>query len=227
MGDITEYERRIAVALDRIARGLDRVGGAAAAGDDGAQEQIQALEEALDAERRSTAGLAQMLADRDAELAELRRALAAGGAPQEGADTAGLHEALEAERASNAQLVERVRSIKEKQDHTIGTLEKRVARLSEQLEAGGVEGRRLRRVNGQLRESNQQLRHAVATGLADPGMIDHALKAELEALQALRAAEAAEMDEILAELKPLIAPGTGEAGGATIMPFQSRENSDA
>ena len=48
-------------------------------------------------------------------------------------------------------------------------------------------------------------------GLA-PGMIDTALAAEIDALQALRAADAAEVDMILAELKPLIAEAAHAAG---------------
>ncbi|AMY68982.1 hypothetical protein [Frigidibacter mobilis] len=167
MSDITDFERRIAAALDRIGQGVEgmlRPGAASGPAD-------AAPEPAVDA----------------AELAALR-------------------EALDSERAANAQLVERVRAIKEKQDSTIGGLERRVARLTAQLEAGGLDAAKLRRANTQLSDAAQALREAMAAGLQEPHLINKAMLAELEALRALRASDVAEMEEILAELKPLLTP---------------------
>ncbi|MEI4470216.1 hypothetical protein [Frigidibacter sp. MR17.24] len=230
MSDITEYERRISAALARIEYGIEigrgpgRAAGRAAdrAADrasDGAPAavtealamQIAALEEALDQERAAVARLAGELADRDAAAPAPVLSVVPGPGAGSGPDAAAereriatLEAELRAERDSNAQLVERVRGIKDKQEQTVGALEKRVAKLSESLEAGSTDAAKLRRVNGQLRETNVALREALARGLGDAGLINRAMEAELEALRAARASEAAEIDEILAELGPML-----------------------
>lgn len=170
MSDITEYERRIAAALERIGHGVET--------------------------------LAQPVA------------AAPEPAPAGDGEVTALREALESERAANAQLVERVRAIKEKQDSTIGALERRVAKLTAQLEAGGLDSAKLRRANSQLSDASQALREAMAAGLPEPHLINKAMLAELEALRALRASDAAEMEDILAELKPFLTPESTEASHA-------------
>ncbi len=111
---------------------------------------------------------------------------------------------LEAERAANAQLTERVRAIKDRQEHMIGGLEARVAQLMASLDAQGAELQRQRRMNGELTAANQKLTDAVRANLADPALLNAVMATELEALRAARHAEMAEMADILAELKPLI-----------------------
>lgn len=119
-----------------------------------------------------------------------------------------LRAALEAERASAAQLAERVRAVKEKQEGMVAQLERRLARLTEQVDVQGLELQRLRKAVHQLREANRMLREAQEAGLSDPAAINRSLQAEVEALRATRAAEIAELDEILAELKPLVEEGS-------------------
>jgi chromosome segregation ATPase len=120
------------------------------------------------------------------------------------AEVARLREALDAERLANAQLTERVRAIKDKQETMVAALERNVARLTEQLDAQAAELNRLKRTNAQLTESNRTLLVAAERGLIEPHQIDSVLKTELDALRAARAADVAEMDAILNELKPLI-----------------------
>lgn len=111
---------------------------------------------------------------------------------------------LEAERSANAQLTERVRAIKDKQENLLTGLERKVAQLSHQLDLQGSELQRQRLMNVSLTRANQKLSEAVRTGLADPAVLDETLRTELEAMRIARAAEMAEMEEIMAELKPLI-----------------------
>ncbi|MCV2871046.1 hypothetical protein OEZ71_01925 [Defluviimonas sp. WL0050] len=125
-------------------------------------------------------------------------------ASSSGAGTAALQEALDAERTTNAQLTERVRAIKDKQETMVSALEEKVARLTKQLDASGVELQRQKRLNADLAEANRALSDAATKGMAEPDLINRSLQAELEALRAARAAEMAEMEEILSELKPLI-----------------------
>ena len=173
MSDITDYERRIAAALERIGHGVETL----------AQPVVA------------------VAAPEPAPAADAGEVTA-------------LREALESERAANAQLVERVRAIKEKQDSTIGALERRVAKLTAQLEAIGLDAAKLRRANTQLSDASQALREAMAAALPEPHLINKAMLAELEALRALRASDAAEMEEILAELKPFLTPQPSEASHA-------------
>jgi chromosome segregation ATPase len=124
--------------------------------------------------------------------------------PEVGARIAELEDALEAERSTNAQLTERVRAIREKQETMVGALEKKVARLTQQADTATMEVQRLRQINEDLSDSNRALSLAAAEGVAQPELINHAMMTELDALRAARAADLAEMDDILSELKPLI-----------------------
>lgn len=122
-----------------------------------------------------------------------------------------LQTALDDERAANAELVERVRALKERQDTQVTSLTKRVETQRNQLMRLDEELQQLRASNVQLREMNTQLREAVTTGL-DPALHDAAVAAEIEALHAQRSADAAEVDAIIAELKPLIEETPHAAG---------------
>lgn len=125
--------------------------------------------------------------------------------PEMAATIASLREALEKERAANAQLSERVHQVKQRQETTIGQLERRLARLTEQLDLQSLEMLRLKKANSKLIDANKSLREAQVEGFPDATLINRSISAELEALQAERRAEMAEMEEILAELKPLLA----------------------
>lgn len=146
---------------------------------------------------RIGAGLAGMQAAR----APVAAPVAAGGG-QELIEA--LRAELEAERGANAQLTERVRAIKEKQETMVAGLEARAARLSQQLEQQGLELMRQRKLNAELTDTNRALSDAARSGVGDPMVLNAAMASELEALRAARAAEMAEVEEILAELKPLI-----------------------
>lgn len=116
----------------------------------------------------------------------------------------GLGDALEKERAANTELVARVAALKDRQDSHVATLTKRVEAQRDQLIKLDAELQSLRASNVQLREVNTQLREAVTSGLA-PELHNDAVQSEIAALHAQRSADAAEVDAILAELKPLIA----------------------
>ncbi len=120
---------------------------------------------------------------------------------------------LDEERTANAQLEERVKLLKERQDGKVAELESNVeagrarsARMDRELQ-------RLRQVNAELRDINGKLREAVTEGVAEPHLVNKAMMAELEALRATRAADAAEMDAILEELTPIIEREASDATG--------------
>jgi len=139
------------------------------------------------------------------------RKQAAASAPPAGADTAGLQAKLDAERAKTAQLTERVNAVRQRQDSSVASMERRLARMTEQLDLQSLEMLRLKKANSKLIEANRQLREGVEAQVIEPSTINRSLVAELEALRAERAAELIEMKDVLGELKPLMGAGGQDA----------------
>lgn len=125
-------------------------------------------------------------------------------APAADAGIGDLQMALDEERMLNAQLNERLRAVKEKDGQSEAQFTAKIEQMVQQLDAQGAELKRMRNTTVQLREVLRILREASAQELADPHLVNRAMLAELEALRATRLTEVAEMDEILAELAPLI-----------------------
>ena len=119
-------------------------------------------------------------------------------------DLGPLMEELESERLVNAQLAERVRVLREKQESVVATLEARMARMAEQLDGLGIEIQRMKASNIALRDNNRVLREALQSGVGDAHLVNKSIGAELEALRASRRAEMAELHDVMAELRPLV-----------------------
>jgi hypothetical protein len=124
--------------------------------------------------------------------------------PTTGAGTGELQDALLTEQATNAQLTERLRVVKEREASQAAEAAEKVDRLTRALDAQGLELQRMKKTVIQLRESLRALREAQTEAVADPNLVNQAMLTELEALRATRLTEMAQMDEILAELHPLI-----------------------
>jgi len=123
-------------------------------------------------------------------------------------------DALDAEKMANAQLEERIRSLRDAHDSQLqevraGTsdrlqeLEASVEKLKAEAEEAKSQARTLRQSNQRLQASLQSLREAGADEV-EPHLINHAMMSELEALRASRAADQAELDEVLVALKPIL-----------------------
>jgi len=117
---------------------------------------------------------------------------------------AALKDALADEQTLTAQLTERLRAVKDRDAQSVQTLEAKVESMTRQLDVQGLELQRMRKTTVQLREQLRMMREGQEKSLADPHMINKAMLAELEALRAARSSEVVEMEEILAELTPLI-----------------------
>lgn len=137
-------------------------------------------------------------------LALIHDRLAMADPAPTGGEAAALAEALEAERAANEQLEERVRAIKERQEKVVGRLEAEAAGLRAALAERDAAFEGLRAANDRLRANNTALREAILAGVAEPDMVNRAMAHELDGLRAARAADRAEVDLILAELRPLV-----------------------
>jgi chromosome segregation ATPase len=72
-----------------------------------------------------------------------------------------------------------------------------------QLDTMGAECRELQDAVQKLQAVNADLRLAAAEGVSDPEVINRALVADLEALQAARAADLRDIEALLAELAPI------------------------
>ncbi|MCC5961769.1 MAG: hypothetical protein JJU09_01470 [Rhodobacteraceae bacterium] len=118
---------------------------------------------------------------------------------------------LDAERRKNAKLSERVNAVRQRQDSSFATLERRLARMTEQLDLQSLEMLRLKKANTKLIEANRKLREDTEANVIEASTVNRALLAELEALRAERAAEMAEMEDVLGELKPMIEAGETNA----------------
>jgi transposase-like protein len=84
-------------------------------------------------------------------------------------------------------------------------LQAAVDQLTRQLDVYGLDLQRMRKTVIQLRETQRALREGQAAGVADAGTLNAAMAAEIEALRLERQADLAEMEAIIAALKPLTA----------------------
>ncbi|KEP71774.1 hypothetical protein DL1_00985 [Thioclava dalianensis] len=197
MSEIAEYERRISFALERIGRGVELLA-----------NRRPAPEAAPD---QTDAPISDALAERpEAEAAPAPDLTPAQPMPDAGAaeEIAQLRAALDAEREANAQLSERVRAIREKQDGTLGAMERKYGAAVRAQEAAFKEVAALKQANAGLIASNRKL---MDEGVA---FSDEALMAELVALRAERASEAAELHQILDGIAPLLEKMDEEAQDA-------------
>lgn len=131
-------------------------------------------------------------------------------APDQGdaeAEVARVRAELEDEKVANAQLEERIRTLKERQDTDTAGQSEALQAQSEKITKIDKELQHLRQVNGQLRDTIAKLREANEAGLTEPHLINKAMLSELEALRATQAADAAEVDVILEQLAPLMKEG--------------------
>lgn len=166
MSEISELERRITAAMDRIATGVEALSAA------------PLVEETPETEDKAGA-----LAE---ELAELKAL-------------------LEEEKLANAQLGERIKALKTKLAKKEVEVDQSVSALKGEMAALDAQLQELKASSEALRASNEALRAAQEQGLADAGLINAGLAAELSALKAERGVEAAETAAIVAALEPLLA----------------------
>lgn len=160
-------------------------------------------------ERRISAALTRIGAGIDRLGATPAEPTAATGVGPDTEELARLREQLEAERTTNAQLTARLRAVKARDNKAGAALEQRVAELTRQLDAQGLEAQRMKKNMIQLREALRMLREE-AQERVEAHLINKAMLAELESLRSERAAEAAELAEILSEIGPIVRAAAGD-----------------
>ena len=177
-------------------------------GTDGKQGQND-MNDLAELERRISAALTRIGAGIDRLGATPAEPSAATGAGPDTEELARLREQLEAERTTNAQLTARLRAVKARDNKAGAALEQRVAELTRQLDAQGLEAQRMKKNMIQLREALRMLREE-AQERVEAHLINKAMLAELESLRSERAAEAAELAEILSEIGPIVRAAAGD-----------------
>lgn len=132
-------------------------------------------------------------------------AVAADAAPaDDDPRVAALFAQLAEEKMVTAQLEERVRALKDRQDGQMADMSAREEQGRARLASVDRDIQKLRQANAELRANNVKLREALTAGVAEPQLINKAMVAELDALRALRAADAAEVDLVIDALTPII-----------------------
>jgi uncharacterized protein (DUF885 family) len=111
---------------------------------------------------------------------------------------------LDEERVANARLNERLGDLRQQATQSELALQEQVVTLTRHLDAQGLDVQRLSGTVAQLREDLRRLREAAVQGVVDPGLINRAMMAELDALRIARAAETTEMTDILHSLSPIL-----------------------
>ena len=144
----------------------------------------------------------------NAALDRIGRGLEAQGADGGGEEAEALKQQLEDERLANAQLKERMRTLKQARDAARAEAEAARQETAERLAKLDAELQSLRKANQQLRDNNDALRDANAQGVGEPHLINKSMLAELEGLRASRAADHAEAETILAELGRILDGGS-------------------
>ena len=191
---IAELERRISAAIGRIGSGVEQLSIRADAAQPGAAP------ERVKPSLQTTTPAPPVQRSDGAEIARLERALR-----EKDSEILRLREAVAAEKASVSELSAKLRAARDREAASApGAMEAKVEKMTRQLDVQGLELQRMRKTTIQLREHLRVLHEAAAEGLAEPHLVNKAMLAELEALRAARHLDLAEVDEILAELEPLI-----------------------
>ncbi|MGR3637824.1 MAG: hypothetical protein ACU0BK_18100 [Shimia sp.] len=260
MSDISDLEGRLSGALERIGRGVAKLGPASAAADaevPGVQdmsEEVASLRRALEHEASASAQLEERLravtqkqGEAEAELAAAREAAEKAesdlAAAQETADAskvevASLRSTVDQDSAAGDEADARIEELSEKVASLEGQLEAETsARIAAEAAADGARHalaaagvgdgeeslaanreameqmaqrlRRMRRMSKGVRENNERLRSVAEEKVVDAGLINDALKAEIDSLKAQREAEIAEADVILTGLAPMLSVANG------------------
>jgi len=137
------------------------------------------------------------------EVDRLTAAPAAPAAAMPG-DGAALQTQLAEERTVNAQLEERVKALKERQDSKLSRLETTIEAQKGHMADYDREMQRLQQANAELRAVASEMREALMSEVAEAELINRAAIAELEAVRAAQAADRAEIEVVMSQLDPLV-----------------------
>ena len=127
-----------------------------------------------------------------------------------------LHEAnaeLAEEQSTNAQLEQRVRRLRERQQGFLTKLEADIGKQQSAMRKLDEDLQKLRLANEQLRQSNHALRTANEAGVADAELINKAMMEEIVTLHAARSADQSEAQVVITSLNVLLQKTASSGAG--------------
>ncbi len=113
----------------------------------------------------------------------------------------------------NAQLEQRVRRLRERQQGFLTKLEADIGKQQSAMRKLDEDLQKLRLANEQLRQSNHALRTANETGVADAELINKAMMEEIVSLHAARSADQAEAQVVITSLNVLLQKTASNGAG--------------
>jgi chromosome segregation ATPase len=120
---------------------------------------------------------------------------------------------LSDEQSTNAQLEQRVRRLRDRQQGFLTKLEADIGKQQAAMRKLDADLQTLRVANEQLRQSNHSLRTANESGVADPELINKAMMDEIVALHAARSTDQSEAQVVITSLNVLLQKtATGAVG---------------
>ncbi len=120
---------------------------------------------------------------------------------------AALEAQLDEERGANAQLVDRVKALKDRQENQVAQLEKSLAAAKTTEAEKNIVQQKLKASIEDLRDQIARLTEANRAMVGDADLINTSMMAELEAMRASRRADVSDVDDILAQLEPHLEGG--------------------
>ena len=115
---------------------------------------------------------------------------------------AALEAQFDEERGANAQLVDRVKALKDRQENQVAQLEKSLAAAKTTEAEKNIVQQKLKASIEDLRDQIARLTEANRAMVGDADLINTSMMAELEAMRASRRADVSDVDDILAQLEP-------------------------
>ena len=120
---------------------------------------------------------------------------------------------LSDEQSTNAQLEQRVRRLRDRQQGFLTKLEADIGKQQAAMRKLDADLQTQRVANEQLRQSNHSLRTANESGVADPELINKAMMDEIVALHAARSTDQSEAQVVITSLNVLLQKtATGAVG---------------
>lgn len=120
---------------------------------------------------------------------------------------AALEAQLDEERGANAQLVDRAKALKDRQENQVAQLEKSLAAAKTTEAEKNIVQQKLKASIEDLRDQIARLTEANRAMVGDADLINTSMMAELEAMRASRRADVSDVDDILAQLEPHLEGG--------------------
>lgn len=205
----TEHEAQLTACNDELDKRLARMETEHAEALEQARAEPTAEDAELESLRSQVADTSEALQLAQERTRQLEDQLAGNGVTAEEAAAkdariAELEASMEESERVNADLGERLKTLQQTVERSTDEATKREQARAMYIEELDATTQRLKQSNADLSAANADLCAALEAQTADAELINRAMEAELDALRTAREAEAAEVDAVMADIKPII-----------------------